>query len=356
MRYAACVIVLACLAGLVALPELTAAATKWAKVKSPADGALRAVYFGDDKNVFAVGDGGTVLVSTNAGKTWKALKSGSKATLRGVHFTDKKHGWACGEGDPDAPRPRGHVVMGRPMTAGTCLITADGGKKWERVWVQTNFTLTSVFMASEKRGQICNHGGSDHADGDRMITTDGGKTWSQKRVYRALNDCCWLSEKEAWAVGSRVSVGFMPTPTSPLYTHKTARIIHSTDGGENWEPVDTDDIGGAKELRSISFADGKHGCAVGDGGAILVTSDGGKKWTLCKKVTDKALYGVCLVDKKKGWAVGEGGTILKTTDGGKTWKKDSSPVKETLYGLHADKKGKTLIAVGDKGSILRLGQ
>ena len=150
-------------------------------------------------------------------------------------------------------------------------------------------------------------------------------------------------------------MGFMPTPTSPLYTKRTARIIHTKDGGGNWEPQDAPDIGGSKELRSVWFADGKVGCAVGDGGVVLVTDDGGKKWTLCKKVTDKALYAVCLVDKKKGWAVGEGGVILKTTNGGKSWKKEMSLVRETLYGLHFSRKGKTGIAVGAKGTIIRLG-
>ncbi len=354
-QYIVWLLVLVCLVWVFLLSEVAAGSARWKKVKSPVKVALHAVYFGADKNVFAVGEEGTVLASTNAGKTWKQQKPSSKATLRGVHFTDAKHGWAVGDGDRDAPRPRGHVVMGRPMKSGTCLITSNGGKKWGNVWVQTNFELRSIWMATDKIGQICNHGTSSHADGDRVITTDGGKTWKQTWVYRGLNDCCWVDEKEGWAVGSRVSVGFMPTPRSPLYTNKTARIVHTKDGGKNWEPQDAPDIGGKSELRSVWFVDKKIGCAVGDGGAILVTNDGGKKWTLCKKVTDKALYAVCLVDKKKGWAVGQDGVILKTTNGAKSWKKETSPVRETLYGLHFSKKGKTGIAVGEKGTIIRLG-
>ena len=356
MRYRICLLALVCAAAALIVSDAGAGTARWKDAKSPVKSALRAVCFGDDKNVFAVGDEGTVIASKDAGKTWKKLNPSSKATLRGVHFTDAKNGWAVGDGDPDAPRPRGHVVMGRPMKSGTCLITKDGGKKWETVWVQTNFDLRSIWMADKKTGQICNHGGDDHADGDKVITTDGGKTWAQKRVYRGLNDCCWTSAKEGWAVGSRVSVGFMPTPRSPLYTSRTARIIYTRDGGQSWEPQDAPDIGGKNELRSVWFVDSKFGCAVGDAGAILVTKDGGKKWTRCKNATDKNLYAVCFVDKKKGWAVGEGGVILSTTNGGSSWKKEKSPTTETLYGLHFSKKGKTGIATGQKGAIIRLGK
>jgi photosystem II stability/assembly factor-like uncharacterized protein len=60
------------------------------------------------------------------------------------------------------------------------------------------------------------------------------------------------------------------------------------------------------------------------------------------------------VDKKKGWAVGKDGLILKTTDGGKKWTEEKSPVEKTLYGLHLDEKGKTGIAVGEGGTVIRI--
>jgi photosystem II stability/assembly factor-like uncharacterized protein len=333
-----------------------AVSSKWKSTKGPVKTDLRSVYFADDKTAFATGDDGTVLVSRDGGKKWEKIEVQSEATLRGVHFTDAKHGWICGDGDPDAPRPRGHVVTGLPMKCGTCLITKDGGKTWERVWVQTNFELRSIWMASEKVGQICNHGTENHADGDKIVTDDGGKNWEQKRVYRGLNDCCWVSEKEGWAVGSRVSVGFMGGrgPTSPLLKNKNARIIHTTDGGRTWEPVDAPDIGGMNQLRSVWFVDRKFGCAVGDDGSILVTSDGGKNWKQRRKITDSALNAVCFTDSRNGWVVGEDGTMLKTQDGGKNWKVENSPTKETLYGLHFNEKGKAGIAVGEKGTIIRL--
>ncbi len=337
---------------------LAGALMKWEVVKSPVEVDLRAVYFGDDSNIFAAGDKGTVIKSSDAGKTWKEQKSGSQATLRGVHFTDAKHGWACGDGDPAAPGVGGgHIITGRPMTSGSCLVTSDGGKKWDCTWVPTNFNLRSIWMASDKIGQICNHGGGNHPDGDCITTTDGGRNWTLENLKgtrvcgRALNDCCWVSEKKAWAVGS---IGMSLGGRNPIPRNPKVRILHSADGGKSWKLQEAQDIGEKNELRSVWFVNSKFGCAVGDAGCIFVTSNAGKKWKKVKSGTDKALYAVCFTDKKNGWAVGEAGTILATTDGGKTWVKMESPAKEALYGLHFNKKGKVGIAVGTGGKIIRL--
>ena len=42
------------------------------------------------------------------------------------------------------------------------------------------------------------------------------------------------------------------------------------------------------------------------------------------------LHAVQFIDKNRGWAVGSGGTLLETTDGGATWKRVSIQTKETL--------------------------
>jgi photosystem II stability/assembly factor-like uncharacterized protein len=277
------------------------------------------------------------------------------------------NGWAVGDGDSEAPKPRGHVVMGKPMICGTCLITSDGGETWERVWLRTNFKLRSIWMASKEKGQICNHCGDEHPDGGLIITTDGGKNWRGlgNRAYRGLNDCFWLNEKTGWAVGSPVAVGFIPEPTHPLYTHKTARIITTTDGGTTWTPLDSHydppynyvQIMGAtsqiEELHSIRFTDIKHGVVVGDN-VMQITSDGGEKW-VGVEVPKIKLYCFTFSDSNNGWVVGENGVILEITDVFKNIKVNPIPsqTKNHLYSVKTADKGKIVIAVGDKGTILR---
>ena len=114
-------------------------------------------------------------------------------------------------------------------------------------------------------------------------------------------------------------------------------------------------------LYCVSFADALHGWAVGDGGTILATTDGGATWEPQSSGTTDALFAaspsptprtagrwarrhhprhhrrrrhleaaelghertyltaVAFADATHGWAVGDDGTILATTDGGATW-------------------------------------
>src|SRR5215470_12244769 len=79
-------------------------------------------------------------------------------------------------------------------------------------------------------------------------------------------------------------------------------------------------------LRSVTLAsDSTRAWAVGAGGTILATTDGGKTWTPQTSGVAAALWSVHFhAEGQRGWAVGEGGTILATTDGGKTWTPQTS--------------------------------
>ena len=58
-----------------------------------------------------------------------------------------------------------------------------------------------------------------------------------------------------------------------------------------------------------------------------------------KSGTEVTLMSVYFRDANLGWAVGSGGTVLKTTDGGQKWKKQLSGTPAQLmkkYGLDAE--------------------
>lgn len=71
-------------------------------------------------------------------------------------------------------------------------------------------------------------------------------------------------------------------------------------------------------LNSVFFTDSKTGYAVGDGGTILKTINGGTNWIQQVSGTTEFLNSVYFTDNKTGYAVGFG-VILKTTDSGETW-------------------------------------
>src|SRR5579884_96417 len=72
-------------------------------------------------------------------------------------------------------------------------------------------------------------------------------------------------------------------------------------------------------LMGIYFHDVRLGWAVGSGGAIVKTTDGGKRWRRVPSGTQALMTNVFFADAKHGWAIGANGTILATRDGGEKW-------------------------------------
>lgn len=65
---------------------------------------------------------------------------------------------------------------------------------------------------------------------------------------------------------------------------------------------------------------GKRIVAVGERGVIAISDNSGETWTQSSRVpVSITLTAVHFVDDKLGWAVGHGGVILHTTDGGNRW-------------------------------------
>ena len=78
-------------------------------------GTLYGVTFASPTDVWAVGAGGTILHSTDAGLTWSAQQSGTFTDLDCASFPDAGHGWVCG---------------GLWDSANVLLATTNGGVTW----------------------------------------------------------------------------------------------------------------------------------------------------------------------------------------------------------------------------------
>jgi photosystem II stability/assembly factor-like uncharacterized protein len=61
--------------------------------------------------------------------------------------------------------------------------------------------------------------------------------------------------------------------------------------------------------------------AVGERGLIAYSEDAGKNWLQAEVPVSTTLTSLHFSDDKNGWAVGHGGVILNTKDGGLTWEK-----------------------------------
>jgi photosystem II stability/assembly factor-like uncharacterized protein len=108
-------------------------------------------------------------------------------------------------------------------------------------------------------------------------------------------------------------------------------------------------------LESVFFTSLSTGYAVGLGGTILKTTDGGNNWSFQNSGTTAFLYSVYFTSENKGFVVGMGGNysiILETIDAGQTWTNITPFNTSGLYAVFFPTADTGYIA-GDQGVILR---
>jgi photosystem II stability/assembly factor-like uncharacterized protein len=308
------------------------------------DACIHAIQFIDASEGWAVGDDGVIWHSIDGGKTWERQKTGTRASLRGVHFLTPYTGWAVGR--IEAPGGGGSI--------GVMLRTTDGGIKWEEVGINVLPGLHAVRFFDEKTGFVCGDGSPAFPSG-MFSTTDGGRTW--RPVVGARLPSCRAVEflpgsRQGIVVGAWSRLGTVTLPGSyreseldPLAGRtihavclaqaKTdgpalavavgdgGAVLQSADGGKSWGFVN---LGLAPEVvancdfRCVA-AFGPHLWVAGrPGGFVLHSGDAGRTWDIQKLELPVPLCGMYFLTDQVGWLVGELGCIFATTDGGKTWK------------------------------------
>ncbi len=102
-------------------------------------------------------------------------------------------------------------------------------------------------------------------------------------------------------------------------------VYRSLDGGAVWASYPL----GAADLHGVA-ARGAVVVAVGDSGACFRSGDTGATFTPAVLAGGAHLRDAWLADATTGWVAGFGGTILKTTDGGLTWLAQASGTSADL--------------------------
>lgn len=318
------------------------AAGGWTRQRSGTFAWLHAVFFVDGERGWAVGGKGALLRTTDGGRRWEAMQSPSGDALRDVFFVDGQTGWLVCERDIYRLKAKGE---GRSYL----LKTTDGGASWARVEVaglDPKVRFARVVFADAAHGWAFGELGTLYA------TADGGASWARQSVpaRHLLLGASFLDARRGWVVGAG------------------ATALYTTDGGATWRAgaveaaasspsaasSSSPSAGGATtkaRLNAVSFVDERRGWAVGAGGAVYATGDGGRVWRALDARTDADLFDVKFLDGAEGWASGAGGTVLHTTDGGATWSAETSPTTHPLERLFFAGRARGW-AVGFGGTII----
>lgn len=262
----------ACVAATAALLVLPAAMGAWAQ-EAAVDSATEPAWIAPlaaqslmldlaraGPRVFAVGERGHVLFSTDEGRSWTQVQVPASANLNAVYFVDETHGWAVGHDE-------------------VILRTTDGGDSWEltRFEPDTKQPLLDVWFADPDRGLAVGAYGAVYA------SDDGGVTWS-------------------------------PAPFEPV---GLAPPVAAAD--DEYEYEDDVDAGIDFHLNAIVPGPGDRLYLAAEAGRLYRSDDRGATWTELPSPYDGSFYGLLPLDGDALLAFGLRGNVFRSEDGGLSW-------------------------------------
>ena len=280
----------------------------WFTLNSGTANNLNGVYFSDLNTGLVVGQGGTVLRTTNGGTNFTFQSTGTLNHLFGVYFINNITGYIAGD-------------------VGLILKTTNGGTSWGAQSSGVNVQLQSISFLNANTGFVIGWYGTF------LRTTDAGLNWTKfpTTITTNLTSLSFINSTSGWAVG------------------QFGKLVRTTNGGVNWSEVST---GTAYQLEYVNFLNVSTGTIVGETGLIRATTNGGANWTSQSSGTGSWLNGMSIQTPVHTTIVGEDGTIRKTSNAGVNW---IAQVSNTANWLRKASFVDTNIgyAVGDNGTIIK---
>lgn len=236
---------------------------------------LYSIDFADSLTGFVGGSAGFFLKTTDGGGTWDSIASGHNQVIVSINF----------------PTPDIGFIL---FTDGILKKSTNGGLTW---YTLHTFTSTAsfykIYFVNTNIGFVIGGGGTVYK------TTDSGLTWhdmSSPGVYAPA--ICFIDN----------NIGFIGGDERVFKTTDCFTTTQSTITAYGCQGYD------------IYFTNYTHGFMVGSisgHGGIVSTTDGGNSWTQQNLPTNTSfLRSVYFANQNIGYAVGYGGEIIKTTNGG----------------------------------------
>lgn len=199
---------------------------------------------------------------------------------------------------------------------------------------------TSTLLAAARAGRRIVAVGER---GTVLLSDDEGATYRQADavpVATTLNDVSFADDRHGWAVGH------------------AGVVLHTADAGRTWA-LQRSDLARDQPLLAVRFSDARHGVAAGLWSLVLVTEDGGRQWREVAlpalpggRRSDLNLYGLFAARDGRLFACAEQGKVMRSADGGRSWQVLDTGYRGSLWAGLELQDGSLLVG-GLRGTLLR---
>jgi photosystem II stability/assembly factor-like uncharacterized protein len=315
---------------LAAFPFGGVAQDDWILLDRPTTYDLRRLDFVDHLRGWAVGDSGTIIMTSDGGESWVVQNSGTYFDVIDISIVDGTYGWALAQEYP----------VDTILTYGTELLrTTDGGQNWFLERRFEDFYYFDVDFRDSVNGLLGGYAG------EIFWTEDAGVTWTPA-VIDSPDFARWSVYRFEFydslygiAMGGHFDI--------------TGLVWMTTDGGRSWDHkrVAGEPVFGGQFFDSLDIL-----CVSGDldiGSGMVRTSNAGESWLYTYLGIWGQATSVSFRTRAEGWAtLGFASTFMVTTDSGNTWTSMFTPESSQVFDV-VFLDSTTGYIVGGNGTVLK---
>ncbi|WP_298450240.1 YCF48-related protein [uncultured Marinobacter sp.] len=320
-----------------------------------------AVRAGD--RIVAVGERGHIIYSDDDGQTWMQGSVPVSVTLTAVDFGTETHGWAVGHSGvvlhtddagenwslqltgTDASKLAIESKEDQVAAMEERIEEAPESEKADLEWAMDDLVFVIENMQSDLDIGPVNpllgvwfeddqHGFVVGAYGMILRTEDGGRTWSDwaSQIQNAQN--FHLNSIARITGGALVIVG------------EAGQIHVSVDGGDTWERRESPYEGSL--FGVIGTGQVNELLAFGLRGNMLFSADLGKTWRMVPNSAGATLNNGSVADDGRITLVGNGGAVLMSTNGAESFREHFRNDRAGIMSV-VPVSGTNLLVVGESG-------
>lgn len=294
----------------------------WVQAEVPVRATLTGVDFGTDTHGWAVGHSGVVLHSDNAGESWELQLTGIRAAELAI------------ESRQEQIEALEQQIEEAPEEEKADLEWALDDLFFSMENLESDLEIGPVNPFLDVWFENEDHGFVVGAYGMFLRTTDGGETWSDWAPRIDNPTGFHLNGITRITGGALVIVG------------EAGQIFVSVDGGESWEKRESPYEGSL--FGAIGTGQVNEVLAFGLRGNMFLSTDLGKNWKVVPNEAGATLNDGAVADDGRITLVGNGGTVLMSTNGGESFRPYSRDDREGVMDV-VPVSGTNLVIVGEGG-------